>query len=65
MQGCSLTRLTEAFRRGDTVPDPTGPERQAIGLHLVPTVNMLIEEALARSGATREDLTSSPTTRRP
>ena len=36
-------------------PDPTEPERQAIGVHLASAVNALIAEALARSRATRED----------
>ena len=53
---CALTRFTEAFRRGDIVPDPTEQERQSLSLYLVPAVNALIDEALARSGATREDL---------
>ena len=55
-QGCSLTRLTEARRRGNFVPDPTEQEREALSLHLVPAVEVLIAEALARSGATKEDL---------
>ena len=54
--GCTLTRFTEAFRRGDIVPDPTTQEREALSLYLVPAVNALMDEALARSGATREDL---------
>ena len=53
---CTLTRLTEAWRRGDIVPDPTEQEQQAIGVYLVPAVNVLINEALTRAGATREDL---------
>ena len=63
-QGCSLTRFTEACRRGDIIPDPTEPERQAIGLHLAPAVNTLIAEALARSGATREDIRQEKLRRR-
>ena len=63
-QGCSLTRFTEAYRRGDIIPDPTEPERQAIGLHLAPAVNALIAEALARSGATREDIRQEKLRRR-
>ena len=63
-QGCSLTRFTEACRRGGIVPDPTEPERQAIGLHLAPAVNALIAEALARSGATREDIRQEKLRRR-
>ena len=55
-RGCTLTRFTEAFRRGDIVPDPTETEREAMAKHLVPAVNSLIDEALARSGLTRDDL---------
>ena len=55
-RGCSLTRSTEAWRRGEIVPDPTEAERQAMALHLVPAVNALVTEALVRSGATREEL---------
>ena len=47
-QGCTLTRFSEAYRRGDIVPDPTDAERGAIGRHLVPAVNTLIAESLAR-----------------
>ena len=54
--GCSLTRFTEAWRRGDIVPDPTEAEWQAMTLHLAPAVNALVTEALARSGATWEEL---------
>ena len=28
--GCTLTRFTEAYRRGDIVPDPTEQEREAL-----------------------------------
>ena len=54
--GCTLTRLTEAWRRGDIVPDPAEQEQQAIGVYLMPAVNVLINEALTRAGATREDM---------
>ena len=53
-RGCRLTAFSEAFRRGDLMPRLTGPEREAVGRHLAPAVNMLITEALARSGGTRE-----------
>ena len=54
--GCTLTRFTEAFRRGYIVPDPTEQEREALSHYLVPAVKALIDEALNRSGATREDI---------
>ena len=54
--GCSLTRFTEAWRRGNIVPDPTESERRAMTLHLAPAVGTLIAEALVRSGATSEDI---------
>ena len=61
---CTLTRFTEAYRRGNVVPDPTEQEQEALSLYLVPAVNTLIDEALARSGATREDLQQERNRRR-
>ena len=61
---CSLTRFTEAWRRGGVVPDPTEAERQAMTLHLAPAVNALVVEALARSGATRGELQQERNRRR-
>ena len=55
-QRCSLTRLTGAWRKGRIVPDPTEQELKALGLHLVPAVNAVIEEALTGSGATRDHM---------
>ena len=55
-QGCRLTEFSEAFRRGGVMPTLTGPEQEAVRRHLAPAVNMLIEEALARAGGTREDM---------
>ena len=55
-QRCRLTDFSEAFRRGDVMPKITEPEQEAVRRHLVPVVNMLIAEALARSGGTREDM---------
>ena len=55
-QGCRLTAFSEAFRRGDLMPELSEPEQEAVGRHLVPSVNVLIAEALARSGGTREDI---------
>ena len=52
---CSLTRFTEAWRRGGFASDPTEEEWQAMTLHLAPAVGALVTEALARSGATRDD----------
>ncbi len=54
--GCRLTEFSEAFRRGDVMPTLTGPEQEAVARHLAPAVNMLVEEALARARATREEL---------
>ena len=61
---CSLTRFTEAWRRGGIVPDPMEAEWQAMTLHLAPAVEALITEALARSGATREELQQERNRRR-
>ena len=55
-QGCRLTAFSEAFRRGDLMPELSGPEQEAVGRHLAPAVNMLIAEALTRSGGIREDI---------
>lgn len=55
-EGCSLTRLSEAYRCGGIIPDPTDAELKALGLYLVPAVNSLIAEGLARSGTTKEDM---------
>ena len=63
-QGCSLTRLTEAWRRGDIVPDPREQEMKALSLHLVPAVNALIEEALARAGVARDNMQQERNRRR-
>ena len=62
--GCSLTRFTEAWRRGGVVPDPTEAERQAMNRHLAPAVGALVTEALARAGATREELRQERNCRR-
>ncbi len=53
---CSLTRFTEAWRRGGVVPDPTETEWQAMTRHLAPAVNALIEEALTRAEASKDDM---------
>ena len=55
-QGCRLTGFSEAFRRGDLMPELSEPEQEAVRRYLAPAVNMLIAEALARSGGTREDI---------
>ena len=55
-QRCRLTEFSEAFRRGDFMPELSEPEQEAVRRYLAPAVNMLIAEALARSGGTREDI---------
>ena len=54
--GCSLTGFTEAYRRGTPYPGMSGEELEAVKRWIRPTVDSLITEALARSGAAREDL---------
>ena len=54
--GCRLTALSEAYRRGDLIPDVSDSELEATKRHLVPAVNALITEALARCGATKKEL---------
>ena len=55
-QGCRLTKLSEAFRQGDIIPDLSDSELEAVTRYLLPAVNALITEALARCGATREHI---------
>ena len=54
--GCRLTALSEAFRRGEIIPDLSDSELEAVIRYLPPAVNALITEALARCGATRDDI---------
>ncbi len=54
--GCRLTESSEAFRKHRPMPKLSGPEWEAVRRYLATAVNALITEALARSGAAREDL---------
>ena len=54
--GCSLTAFSEAYRRGTEYPGMSDEELEAVKRWIRPTVDALITEALARSGAAREDL---------
>ena len=54
--GCSLTAFTEAHQRYEPAPDLSEPEWEAVRRYLPTAVDALITEALARSGAVREDL---------
>ena len=49
-------RLSEAFRRGDIIPDLRDSELEAVERYLVSAVNAFITEALARCGATQDHL---------
>ena len=53
---CRLTELSEAHRRGDIVPDLNDSDLEAVKRYLLPAVNALITETLARCGATREHM---------
>ncbi len=55
-QGCRLTAFSEAYRRDERMPKLSEPQQEAVGCYLSPAVNMLITEALARSGGAREDI---------
>ena len=55
-RGCRLTALSEAYRRGDSIPDLSDSELEAVKRHLLPAVDSLITEALARCEATKKDL---------
>ena len=55
-QVCRLTELSEAYRRGDIIPDLSDSDLEAVKRYLLPAVNALIAESLARCGATRDDI---------
>ena len=54
--GCSLTAFSEAYRRGTQYPDLSDGQLEAVKRWIQPALDAPITEALARSGATREDL---------
>ncbi len=54
--GMRLTAFSKAFRRDEDPPEMSEPEWDAVRRYLPPAVDALIAEALARSGAVREDL---------
>ena len=54
--GCSLTAFSDAYRRGTAYPDMSDGELAAVKRWIKPALNALTTEALAQSGATREDL---------
>ena len=54
--GCRLTGFSDAYRRGTEYPDMSDGELEAVNRWSRPAIGALIMEALARSGATREDL---------
>ena len=53
---CSLTAFSEAYRRGTEYPGMSDREMEAVKRWARPAIGALITEALAKSGATREDL---------
>ena len=54
--GCSLTAFSEAYRRGTEYPGMSQEELETVKRWIRPAIDALIAEALARSGAVREDL---------
>ena len=54
--GCSLAAFTEAHLRDEPAPELSEPEWEAVRNCWPTAVNALMTEALARSGAAREDL---------
>ncbi|MDE2813122.1 MAG: nucleotidyltransferase domain-containing protein [Gemmatimonadota bacterium] len=54
--GCSLTAFSEAYRRGIPYPDLSDEAREEVKRWIKPALDALTAEALARSGAVREDL---------
>ena len=61
---CRLTEISEAHRRGDIEPDLSDSDLEAVERYLLPAVNALITEALARCGATREHIEQEKLRRR-
>ena len=53
---CRLTEFSEAYRRDAPMPELSGLEGEAVRHCLATAVDALITEALARSGAAKEDL---------
>ncbi len=53
---CRLTAFSEAFRRDTPYPGMSDGELEAVKRWARPAIGALITEALARSGAAREDL---------
>ena len=53
---CSLTGFSEAYRKGTPHPDMREGELEAVKRWIRPAIDALITEALARSGAAKEDL---------
>ncbi len=54
--GCRLTAFSDAYLRGTEYPGMSDEELEAVKRWARPAIGALITEALARSGATREDL---------
>ena len=54
--GCSLTGFSDAYRRSTEYPGMSEGELEAVKRWARPVIGALITEALARSGADREDL---------
>ena len=63
--GCRLTAFSDAYRRDTPYPDLSEPEWEAVRRWLPTALGALITEALARSGATREDLRRGKRSREP
>ena len=54
--GCRLTAFSDAYRKDTEYPGMSDGELEAVKRWARPAIGTLITEALARSGATREDL---------
>jgi len=57
--GCSLTRFTEALRRGTPMPHPTDCEMQALDRYFLPAAEALIAEAMASAHVTFEHVANA------
>ena len=57
--GCSLTRFTEAMRRGAPMPHPTDREIRALNRYFLPAAEALIAEAMATAHVTFEHVANA------
>lgn len=57
--GCSLTRFTEAVRRGTPIPQPTDREIRALDRYFLPAAEALVAEAMTTAHVTFEHVANA------